>query len=145
MLIEVAAIKNSYPLTDVLNDVTSLAPLNSVNLYTMKSKVVLPAAGHFTSENTGVEKSPTSLQQILEPMEEGNATNTAAAKGDFCSVKIRAGAADKSDNLIHYLERPVNKLVVTECASVHSHPLPPSPFLLGGLNLQPNFKKGGGP
>ena len=115
MLIEVAAIKNSYPLTDVLNDVTSLAPLNSVNLYTMKSKVVLPAAGHFTSENTGVEKSPTSIQQILEPMEEGNATNTAAAKGDFCSVKIRAGAADKSDNLIHYLERPVNKLVVTVC------------------------------
>ena len=99
----------------MLNDVTSLAPLISVNLYTMKSKVVMPATGHFTSENTGVEKSPTSLQQILEPMEEGNATNTAAAKGDFCNVKILVGAADKSDNLIQYLERPVNKLVVTVC------------------------------
>ena len=34
------------------------------------------------------------------------------AKEDVCSVRIQVGAADKSDNLIHYLERPVNKLVV---------------------------------
>ena len=34
------------------------------------------------------------------------------AKGDVHSVKILVGVADKSDNLICYLEMPVNKLVV---------------------------------
>ena len=34
------------------------------------------------------------------------------AKGDVCSASILVGAADKSDSLIQYLERPVNKLVV---------------------------------
>ena len=34
------------------------------------------------------------------------------SKGDVCSVRIIVGAADKSDDLICYLERPVNKLVV---------------------------------
>ena len=34
------------------------------------------------------------------------------AKGDVRSVKILVGAANKSDNSIRYLERPVNKLAV---------------------------------
>ena len=34
------------------------------------------------------------------------------AKGDVHSVKILVGAANKWDNLIRYLEMPVNKLVV---------------------------------
>ena len=34
------------------------------------------------------------------------------AKGDVHSIKILVGAANKSDNLIRYLEMPVNKLVV---------------------------------
>ena len=34
------------------------------------------------------------------------------AKGDVHSIKILVGAASKSDNSIHYLERLVNKLVV---------------------------------
>ena len=34
------------------------------------------------------------------------------AKRAVRSVKILVGAADKSDNSIRYLERPVNKLVV---------------------------------
>ena len=34
------------------------------------------------------------------------------SKGDVCSVRILVGAADKSEDLIRYLERPVNKLVV---------------------------------
>ena len=33
-------------------------------------------------------------------------------KGDVCSIKILVGAADKSDNLLCYLERSLNKLVV---------------------------------
>ena len=50
LLVEVEAIINSCPLTtDVLSDVTSLAPLSPVNLLTMKSKVVMPHPGHFTS------------------------------------------------------------------------------------------------
>ena len=50
LLVEVEAIINSRPLTtDVLSDVTSLAPLSPVNLLTMKSKVVMPPPGHFIS------------------------------------------------------------------------------------------------
>ena len=48
LLSEVEAIINSCPLaTDVLNDVTSPAPLSSVNL-TMNSKVGMSTPGHFT-------------------------------------------------------------------------------------------------
>ena len=48
--VEIEAIINSYPLTtDVLSDVTSLAPLSPVNLLTMKSKVVMAPPGHFIS------------------------------------------------------------------------------------------------
>ena len=34
------------------------------------------------------------------------------AKGDVCSVKILFRAANKSDNSIRYLKRPVNKFVL---------------------------------
>ena len=48
LLSEVEAIINSRPLaTDVLNDVTSPAPLSSVKL-AMNSKVVMSPPGHFT-------------------------------------------------------------------------------------------------
>ena len=45
------------------------------------------------------------------PMAEIVAENS-DAKGDVHSIKILVGAANKSDNLICYLERPVNKSVV---------------------------------
>ena len=49
LLIEFEAIINSRPLTtDVLNDVTSLATLSSVNVLMIKSKVVMSPPGHFT-------------------------------------------------------------------------------------------------
>ena len=49
LLIEFEAIINSRPLTtDVLNDVTSLATLSSVNVLTIKSKVVMSPPGRFT-------------------------------------------------------------------------------------------------
>ena len=52
LLVEVEAIINSHPLTtDVLSDVTSLAPLSPVNLPTMKSKVVMQPPGHFISQD----------------------------------------------------------------------------------------------
>ena len=34
------------------------------------------------------------------------------SKGDVHSIRILVGTADKSDDSIRYLERPVNKLVV---------------------------------
>ena len=50
LLVEVEAVINSRLLTtEVLNDVTSLAPLSPVNLLTVKSKVVMLLPGHFTS------------------------------------------------------------------------------------------------
>ena len=50
LLVEVEAIINSHPLTtDVLSDVTSLAPLSPVKLLKKKSKVVMPPPGHFIS------------------------------------------------------------------------------------------------
>ena len=39
-------------------------------------------------------------------------TVNSGVEGDVHSVKILVSAVDKSDNLIDYLERPVNKLVV---------------------------------
>ena len=50
LLFEVEATINSHPLTtDVLNDVTSLAPLSPVGLIMLKSKVAISPPGHFTS------------------------------------------------------------------------------------------------
>ena len=50
LLVEVEAVVNSRPLTtDVMNDVTSLAPLSPINLLTLKSKVVMPPPGNFMS------------------------------------------------------------------------------------------------
>ena len=50
LLMEVEAIVNSHPLTtDVINGVTSLVPLIPINLLTMKSRVVMPLPGVFTS------------------------------------------------------------------------------------------------
>ena len=156
LLVEVEAIINSRPLTtDVLSDVTSLAPLSPVNLLTMKSKVVMPPPGHFTSPDRYCRKQWRRVQHLLNefwnrwrkevlltlqnrgkwnkqqrnckvgdvvllkedaehnqwPMAKIVAVNS-DAKGDVHSIKILVGAANKSDNSIRYLERPVNKLVV---------------------------------
>ena len=67
LLVEVEAIINSCPLTtDVLSDVTSLAPLSPVKLLKKKSKVVMPPPRslHLTTLilQKILEKSPTSIQ-----------------------------------------------------------------------------------
>ena len=49
LLTEVEAIVDSCPLTTVINDVTSLVPPSPINLLTMKSRVVMPPPGVFTS------------------------------------------------------------------------------------------------
>ena len=48
---------DSCPLTtDVINDVTSPVPLSPINLLTMKSKVVMPPPGVFTSADMSCRK-----------------------------------------------------------------------------------------
>ena len=50
LLIEVEAIVNSHPLTtDLLSDVNSMIPLSPMNLLTLKSRVVMPPPGVFTT------------------------------------------------------------------------------------------------
>ena len=47
---EVEAIVNSRPLTtEAMNDVTNLVSLTSINLLTMKFRVVMPPPGNFTT------------------------------------------------------------------------------------------------
>ena len=50
LVVEVEAIVNSRPLTkEVMNDVAGLSPLSPINLLTMKSRVVMPPPGNFTT------------------------------------------------------------------------------------------------
>ena len=50
LVVEVEAIVNSRPLTtEVMNDATSLVPLSPINFLTMKSRVVMPLPGNFTT------------------------------------------------------------------------------------------------
>ena len=50
LLVEVEAIKNSRPLTtNLLSDANSLIPMSPINLLTMKSKVVMPPPGVFST------------------------------------------------------------------------------------------------
>ena len=50
LLVEVETVVNSRPLTtETINDVTILIPLSPINLLTMKSKIVKPPPGVFTS------------------------------------------------------------------------------------------------
>ena len=52
LVVEVEPIVNSRPLTtEVMNDATSLAPLSPINFLTMKSRVVMPLPGNFTTPN----------------------------------------------------------------------------------------------
>ena len=57
LLTEVEPNVNSRPLTtDVINDVTSPVQLSPINLLTMKSRVVMPPPGVFTSADTYCRK-----------------------------------------------------------------------------------------
>ena len=121
----------------------------------MKSKVVMPPPGHFTSPDRYCRKQWRRVQHLLNEfwnrsrkevlltlqnrgkwnkqqrnckvadvalLKEDADRNqrrmakivavNSDAKGDVRSVKILVGSANKSDNSIRYLERPVNKLVV---------------------------------
>ena len=65
LLLKVEAVVNSRPwTTDVLNDVTSLAPLSPINLHTLKSKVVIPPPGNFVSPDQYSRKHWRRVQHI---------------------------------------------------------------------------------
>ena len=64
LLVEVEAVVNSGPLTDVMNDVTSLAALSPINLLTLKSKVVMPPPGNFVSPDQYSRKHWRRVQHI---------------------------------------------------------------------------------
>ena len=65
LLVEVEAIINSRPLTtDVLSDVTRLAPHNPVKLLTMKSKVVMLPPGYITSPDRYCRKHCKRVQHL---------------------------------------------------------------------------------
>ena len=50
LVVEIKTIANSGPLTtEVMNDVTSLAPLGPIKILLMKSRVVMPHLGNFTA------------------------------------------------------------------------------------------------
>ena len=59
------AIVNSRPLTtEVMNDATGLAPLSPINLLTMKSRVVMPSPGNFTTPDRYSKKQWRRVQHV---------------------------------------------------------------------------------
>ena len=59
------AIVNSRPLTtEAMNDATGLAPLSPINLLTMKSRVVMPSPGNFTTPDRYSKKQWRRVQHV---------------------------------------------------------------------------------
>ena len=73
--------------------------------------LTLPNRGKWNKQVGNVALLKEDVEHNRRPMGKIVAVNS-DAKGDVCSIKILVGAADKSDNSIRYLERPVNKLVM---------------------------------
>ena len=65
VVVEVEAIVNSRLFTTgVVNDGTSLAPLSPINLLTMKSRVVMPSPGNFTTPDRYSRKQWRRVQHV---------------------------------------------------------------------------------
>ena len=65
VVVEVEAIVNSRLFTtEVVNDGTSLAPLSPINLLTMKSRVVMPPAGNFSTPDRYSKKQWRRVQHV---------------------------------------------------------------------------------
>ena len=135
LLVEVEVIINSRPLTtDGLNNVSSVAPLSPVKLLTMKSKVQMPLPCHITSPDRYSRKPWRRAQHLskefwnqwrkevlltLQNCGNWNKQHRNCKVGDVALLKEEAERnrwpivkiLAKSDNSIHYLERPVNKMV----------------------------------
>ena len=67
LVLEVEAIANSRPLTtEIINDATSLAPLNPTNLLTLESRVVMPPPGNFTTPDKYSRKQLRRVQHVAK-------------------------------------------------------------------------------
>ena len=65
VIVEVEAIVNSRLFTtEVVNDGTSLAPLSPINLLTMKSRVVMPPPGNFSTPDRYSKKQWRRVQHV---------------------------------------------------------------------------------
>ena len=65
VVVEVEAIVNSRLFTtEVVNDGTSLAPLSPINLLTMKSRVVMPPPGNFSTPDRYSKKQWRRVQHV---------------------------------------------------------------------------------
>ena len=65
VVVEVEAILNSRPFTtEVVSDGTSLAPLSPINLLTMKSRVVMPPPGNFSTPDRYSKKQWRRVQHV---------------------------------------------------------------------------------
>ena len=65
LVVEIELFVNSRPLTTVvINDGTSLAPLSLINLLAMKSKVVMPPPGNFTTPDRYSSKQWRRVQHV---------------------------------------------------------------------------------
>ena len=121
-----------------MNDATSLPPLSPINLSTMKSRVVMPSPGNFTTADSYSRKQWRRVQHVPNKFWNNQKQNCQVgdivllrqeadwnhwpmaqivnaysdSKGNVRSVRLLLGASDKSENSTRYLERPVNKLIV---------------------------------
>ena len=69
LLVEVEAVVNSRPMTtETISDVNSDIPLSPANLLTMKSKVILPPPGCFSSANIYCRKRWRRVQHIANEL-----------------------------------------------------------------------------
>ena len=67
LVLEVEAIANSRPLTtEVINDTRSLAPLNPTNRLTLKSRLVMPPPGNFTTPDKYSRKQLRRVQHVAK-------------------------------------------------------------------------------
>ena len=67
LVLEVEAIANSRPLTtEVINDARSLAPLNPTNRLTLKSRLVMPPPGNFTTPDKYSRKQLRRVQHVAK-------------------------------------------------------------------------------
>ena len=67
LVLEVEAIANSRPLTtEVINDARSLVPLNPTNRLTLKSRLVMPPPGNFTTPDKYSRKQLRRVQHVAK-------------------------------------------------------------------------------
>ena len=94
LLVEVEALVNSCPLTaETINDNTSLIPLSTINLLTMKSKIAMPPPGAFASPDKYCRKHWRRVQHICNKVwnrwRKGVIKSSVQNKMEYCNKKLQ--------------------------------------------------------